>query len=500
MKGLPPVFKHERPRAAWGGHSKKRNTLTFVLVMALAAVSLSLFYLLSSVSAQGSVHQNQSCNSIEHGYQCFPKISHLWGQYSPYFSVEEEHESAISQDVPEGCEVTFAQVLSRHGARYPSAKKSAAYAKLISAIQKNATSFDGKYAFLNDYEYDLGADDLTTFGEDQMVDSGVKFYHRYESLAKKITPFIRASGSDRVVASAEKFINGFQKAHHKGNNSLSSSKAPIVNVVLPETDGFNNTLDHSTCAAFEADELADEIRANFTSIITPPIRNRLETDLPGINLSGDEVIYLMDMCSFDTVSRTPRASELSPFCALFTEKEWRQYDYLQSQDKYYGYGAGSTLGPAQGIGFTNELIARLTQSPVRDNTSTNHTLDSDAETFPLDTRLYADFTHDNSMVSIFFAMGLYNGTRPLSKTSVQSVEEMDGYAASWTVPFGARAYFEMMQCRRQREPLVRVLVNDRVVPLHGCEVDGLGRCRLDDWVRGLRFARGDGNWKSCYAA
>ncbi|KAL4922524.1 3-phytase B [Aspergillus aurantiobrunneus] len=465
--------------------------------MTFATISLSLFYLLSSISAQAPVIRDQSsCNSVDHGYQCFPRVSHLWGQYSPYFSLE--NESAISQDVPDGCEITFAQVLSRHGARYPTEKKSTAYAELISAIQKNVTTFSGKYAFLGDYNYTLGADDLTTFGEDQMFDSGVKFYHRYKSLTRKIAPFIRASGSDRVVASAEKFVDGFRKAQLKDHNS--QGDAPVVNLVIPESDGFNNTLDHSTCTSFENNERADEIEGDFTAIITPPIRKRLESDLPGVELSADDVIYLMDMCSFDTVARPPNESELSPFCALFTEKEWVQYDYLQSLSKYYGYGAGSPLGPSQGIGFTSELIARLTQSPVQDNTSTNRTLDSDPATFPLDTRLYADFSHDNNMISMFFAMGLYNGTEPLSQKSVEMIEEMDGYAASWTVPFGARAYFEKMQCKHEKEPLVRVLVNDRVVPLHGCAVDQLGRCSLNDWIQGLSFARTGGNWKSCFAA
>ncbi|KAL4763704.1 histidine phosphatase family protein [Aspergillus foveolatus] len=462
--------------------------------MAFFTVALSLYYLLSSVSAQAPVAQNHSCNTADGGYQCFPNVSHVWGQYSPYFSIEQE--SALSEDVPHGCEVTFVQVLSRHGARYPTESKSKAYAGLIDSIQKNATSFWGQYAFLESYNYTLGADDLTVFGENQMVDSGAKFYRRYKNLARKNTPFIRASGSDRVVASAEKFINGFRKAQLHDHGSKRAT--PVVNVIIPEIDGFNNTLDHSTCMSFENDERADEIEANFTAIIGPPIRKRLENDLPGIKLTNEDVIYLMDMCSFDTMARTAHGTELSPFCAIFTEKEWLQYDYLQSLSKYYGYGAGSPLGPAQGIGFTNELVARLTQSPVQDNTSTNHTLDSDPATFPLDRKLYADFSHDNSMISIFFAMGLYNGTQPLSMDSVESIQEMDGYAASWTVPFGARAYFEVMQCEKKKEPLVRVLVNDRVVPLHGCAVDKFGRCTLDDWVEGLNFARSGGNWKTCF--
>jgi 3-phytase len=97
-------------------------------------------------------------------------------------------------------------------------------------------------------------------------------------------------------------------------------------------------------------------------------------------------------------------------------------------------------------------------------------------------------------------MGLYNGTAPLPQDHIQSEVQADGYSAAWTVPFAARAYIEMMQCSCSAEPLVRVLVNDRVVPLHGCNADKLGRCRRSDFVRALSFARSGGDWASCYAS
>ncbi|KAF7597271.1 hypothetical protein BBP40_008113 [Aspergillus hancockii] len=465
--------------------------------MAVLSVFLSITLLLSRVSGTPvSGPRHESCNTIDEGYQCFSNVSHLWGQYSPFFSVEEE--SPLREEVPDHCQVTFAQVLSRHGARYPTADKSEKYAKLIKAVQRNATSFSGRYAFLKSYNYSLGADDLTAFGENQLVDSGIKFYQRYEALARNVVPFIRAAGSDRVIASGEKFIEGFQKAKLRSSKANRSQPGPIVNVVIPEVDGFNNTLDHSVCTTFEKSEVEDQAEYKFMSVFVPSILERLEKDLPGTKFSQREVIYLMDMCSYDTVALTSDGHRISPFCALFSHEEWVQYDYLQSVKKYYGYGAGNPLGPAQGIGFANELIARLTQSPVKDHTSTNITLDSDPATFPLNATLYADFSHDNTMISIFFALGLYNSTKPLSQTSVQSPEEMGGYSSAWAVPFGARAYVEMMQCKDEKEPLVRVLVNDRIIPLNGCDVDKHGRCKRDDFVEGLSFVRSGGNWAQCF--
>ncbi|KAE8348702.1 histidine phosphatase superfamily [Aspergillus coremiiformis] len=472
--------------------------VTIVSVMAVLSLLLSITLLLSRASGTPvSTPRHKSCNTVDEGYQCFSEVSHLWGQYSPYFSVDDE--SAFSDHIPDHCQVTFAQVLSRHGARYPTEGKSKKYAKFIKDIQRNVTSFRGKYAFLQSYSYSLGADVLTPFGENQLVDLGIKFYRRYEALTRDTVPFIRASGSDRVIASGEKFIQGYRKAKLGDSKAEHSQSSPIVNVIIPETAGFNNTLDHSTCTAFEKSEVEDQAEDQFMDTFTPAILKRLEKDLPGAKLSKKEVVYLMDMCPFDTVALTRGGSQVSPFCDLFTRHEWVQYDYLQSVKKYYGYGAGNPLGAAQGIGFANELIARLTQSPVKDHTSTNSTLDSNPATFPLNATLYADFTHDNTMISVFFALGLYNRTQPLSQTSVQSIKETNGYSAAWTVPFGARAYVEMMQCKGEEEPLVRVLVNDRVIPLLGCDIDQHGGCKRDDFIQGLNFVTSGGNWAQCSA-
>lgn len=441
---------------------------------------------------------NTTCSTVEDGYRCFPSVSHLWGPYSPYFAVEDE--PGLSSAIPAGCQVTFAQVLSRHGARYPTDSKGDKYSDLIAGIKTNATSLKGKYAFIDNYTYTLGENDLTEFGKRQLVDSGMKFYRRYKDLARTIVPFMRSSGSERVVASAEKFIEGFQHAKGWDSSARHNQTIPVISVVMGEGEQFNNTLDHGSCPKFEDSTLGLTIKQNYTDVFAPAIRERLEADIPGITLSNTDVTYLMDICAFDTVARTPQASELSPFCNLFTNDEWPNYNYLLSLEKYYSYGAGNPLGPAQGIGYTNELIARLTQTPVHDHTSSNKTLDSNPDTFPLHTSLYADFSHDNAMTSIFFAMGLYHMSPPPSLHEVESAPEMDGYSAAWGVPFAARAYVEMMQCEAQREPLVRVLVNDRVVPLRGCHSDQMGRCKRDDFVRGLGFAQSGGNWDSCYSS
>ncbi|KAL8862038.1 MAG: hypothetical protein Q9178_001493 [Gyalolechia marmorata] len=390
-------------------------------------------------------------------------------------------------------------ILSRHGARDPTATKTKSYNSTIQKLKSNVARFKGKYAFMNKFEYTLGADQLTLFGEQQMTNSGVAFYNRYKGLAKQGTPFIRASGQERVIQSARKFSKGFHQA--KMADREPDASYPYSILVIPEGKGFNNTLDHGLCTAFEEGKryavVGSEAQQIFLATFVLRTIQRLNTDLPGANLTAADAINLLDLCPFTTVA-SPLAA-VSPFCHLFTLDEWKHYNYYQTLGKYYGYGAGNPLGPTQGVGYVNELIARLSGTAVNDHTSVNRTLDANNVTFPLGEALYVDVSHDNDMTSIFSALGLYNSTRPLSNTSSQPTEAAAGYSAAWTVPFAGRAYIEKMECVGEKEELVRIIVNNKVIQMETCGADRLGRCTLTDFIQSLSFAAGGGKWDKCFA-
>lgn len=98
--------------------------------------------------------------------------------------------------------------------------------------------FRGKYAFLQDYVYTLGADQLTAFGQQELVNSGTTFFNRYSSLAKQFPLFVRASSQNRVVVSAQKFDEGYHQAK-VATGPDPSYPYPIL--VISETKGSNNT-------------------------------------------------------------------------------------------------------------------------------------------------------------------------------------------------------------------------------------------------------------------
>jgi len=66
-------------------------------------------------------------------------------------------------------------------------------------------------------------------------------------------------------------------------------------------------------------------------------------------------------------------------------------------DLYFWYDSafGSPIARVLGIGWVQELVARLTHTPIAvHNSSTNATLDDNPITFPLNQSLYVDATHE----------------------------------------------------------------------------------------------------------
>jgi hypothetical protein len=374
----------------------------------------------------------------------------------------------------------------------------------MARIKSTVTSFTGKYSFLTSYNYSLGADQLTTFGEQQMVNEGIHFFHRYHELTTKNTPFVRSAGQARVVQSARNWTQGFHFAKVAATSSSSGSNHadpsyPYTILSIPEDDGVNNTLSSTNlCPSFSSSP-GISAQSKYLRTWIQPVLSRINQNLPGAELTAREVILLMDMCPYETVAAIS-GYPLSPFCSLFSHEEWRAYDYFQSLGKWYGYGDGNPLGATRQVGWVNELIARLTGTPVKDHTTVNHTLDSNPATFPIgdEHRLFADFSHDNDMAGIFAALRLYDGNK-LPRDGYVPAAEVGGYSAAWTVPFAGRLYVEKYKCRGHKEEQVRLVVNGRVNELKWCEDVKNGLCSLNNFVSGLSFAQKGGLWnEKCF--
>ena len=277
----------------------------------------------------------------------------------------------------------------------------------------------------------------------------------------------------------------------------------------------------------------------FIDISAKDIAARLNSRAPGVNLTARDSYAIMHLCPFDTVAR----EAISPFCGLFSEKDFEIYEYAGDLEKFYNTGYpsyspcswhtanrfsvsyGNLLGAVQGVGYINELIARLTNSPARQSLQTNSTLLSSSDTFPLNRTLYVDFSHDNLIIAVFSAMGLFNQSNgPLDATKIDKDRT---WITSKMVPFSGHMTVERISCStnsppagasrsrsmrwwkwiarhegdddeeedkkgEENEEYVRVFVNDARQPLHFCGAGSDGMCKLREFLRSQEYARNDG--------
>ncbi|KAF4575445.1 hypothetical protein EYR36_006805 [Pleurotus pulmonarius] len=334
---------------------------------------------------------------------------------------------------------------------------------------------DPRLSFLRNFTYNLGTEDLVPFGAAESFSAGEVAFKRYAHLVTPDQlPFVRASGSERVVLSATNWTAGFSLASHH-------VYSPKLSVILSEEG--NDTLDDSMCPSAGS---SDAQTTQWLNVFYPAVTARLNKAAPGANLTTTDTYNLISLCPFDTAARNGRQS---PFCEIFDREEFRGFEYSGDLDKFYNTGYGQELGPVQGVGYINELIARLKRIPVVDHTQTNRTLDGDPATFPLDRAIYADFSHDNQMIAIYAALGLFKQERSLDPLHMDPRPSRT-WVTSRLVPFGARMVVEKLACGDGGEEFVRILVNDVVQPLDFC--GGGELCSLDAFVESQAFARDDG--------
>ncbi|KAK2028645.1 histidine acid phosphatase, partial [Colletotrichum zoysiae] len=419
--------------------------------------------------------------------------SHFWFWYSPYYPVPSEIDPAI----PAGCKVTFVQVLSRHASRYPKALEMQRAKALLDRIQP-ALSYGDGLEFLNSEDLiPEHLEKITPYGKKEAIASGRSFYRRYQDLAANNEPFVRSIDEDRVIETASLWKEGFDQLKTGDNSKYPDDKTTRRMQIIPTKKGFNNSLHYGGCPAFERtmDELPLKTVTQWDNKHFESTIARLNKKMPGVNFSAYDVQRLMRLCPINTVVNGTEPK----ICDLFTTEEFQGTEYRNTLGEYYTWGPGNPLGVTQGVGYTNELIARLTQKPVVDHTSTNTTLTGNPSTFPLNKKIYADFSRSNILVSIFSAMGLFDEGKPLSKTEMTPLAETAGFTMSRLIPFASRMYVEKLKCSDETdEELVRVMINNRVMPLSGCDADEHGRCKLGKFVESLKFARTGGHWDKCF--
>ncbi|KAI0349614.1 phytase [Trametes cingulata] len=393
-----------------------------------------------------------------------------WGNLSPWFSVPSSTFGIdASPHPPHSCRVTGLHLLHRHGARYPTGQASyGGPANFSARIARSPESWNahGQLEFLNHWTYKLGEEILTPFGRQQLYDLGVSMRIKYGFLLRNFSqanalPVFRTESQDRMLSSALNFALGFF------GHPLDGKYQQLITI---EDHGFNNTLAPSKTCPNARDHAKGDRGVHYVrqwaDIYLQDALARLQPQIHGLHLSIEDVYTMQQLCAYETI-----ALGYSKFCELFTQEEWEGFDYSVDLNFWYSSAFGSPVARAQGIGYVQELVARLTHTPIAlHNSSTNATLDDDPATFPLGQSLYVDATHDTLVLNVITALNLSNfaSDGPLP---ADHIPPNRAFKTSHLAPFASNVQFQLLSCTSSPHPLIRIIINDGVVPLasiRGC--------------------------------
>ncbi|KAG2150125.1 histidine phosphatase superfamily [Suillus cothurnatus] len=437
-------------------------------------------------------------NSADGADNTFNVMRH-WGNLSPMYSVESFGLPGVSPVVPEGCGINAVHLLMRHGARYPTSDSglSEFASDIHAAASKEDLSVTGDLEFLATWTYKLGAEILTPFGRNSLFSNGVAFRFRYGELLNAFTdlPVFRTTSEDRMVDSALNFAAGFF--------GVRTYQTDYHQEIIIEENNFNNTLaPYDVCPNANTADIGyfgDIPASEWANIYLEDARKRLQPMIKGFNLTISRLGYMQQLCAYETV-----ALGYSKFCDLFTEEEWEGYEYYNDLDFWYSSGPGNPAAAAQGLGYVQELVSRLTHTPINVwNSSTNSTLDSSNITFPLNQPIYVDATHDVIISTIITALNFTSlaATGPLP---TDHIPPHRSYIVSQIAPFASQLIAQVLSCPASEEPThIQFLLNDGVVPLtgiHGCMEDSNGLCTLPSFISGMQERIGEINYAhDCFA-
>lgn len=99
--------------------------------------------------------------------------------------------------------------------------------------------------------------------------------------------------------------------------------------------------------------------ARFQETYIPAIAQRLITENPELSkLENTEVYSMQEMCGSETMVRGS-----SPWCNVFTEDDWRSFEYARDVIHYYRAGPGNPYAGAMGWLWLNATTNLLRAGP-----------------------------------------------------------------------------------------------------------------------------------------
>ncbi|CAN6649645.1 hypothetical protein TRVA0_024S00210 [Trichomonascus vanleenenianus] len=477
--------------------------MTAIVLLSFVAVFSLVQPLFETSSKDASPNAAPTGSVFKNGFD----MKNNWGSYSPYFSDETQFKGVEKHPIdtvfgpPKGCQYKQVHVLHRHAERLPTPDAGQEMEEVAVKLKNMTKKAYKPLQWLDNWEYKLGTALLVPIGVGTELTSGSRFWathgrflydaydrehlfyteslNAYSNGTARPKPVIRATTQSRIKTSARSWAAGFFGVYGGQENSPKDSGDLYDLVLIPEEIGYNNTLAPYFACHLDADANTPKRANAWAQIYLKEAATRLQGILPGYeNFTAIDALQLQQMCAFETA-----VYGSSGFCELFTETEWRGFEYAHDLGFFDSSSYGSPYGAAWGAGWVAELLARLEHRPLAGGYGTNS---SYTDQIPLDQLFYLDMSHDSTIIAVLTALKLdfLEKELPVNKMPVPRQ-----FVTSRLVPFGARLYVEVIECGDDTK--VRLKLNERVLPLTGLKECGSasdGMCDYSKFVKSLRHA------------
>ncbi|GKZ28335.1 hypothetical protein AbraIFM66950_003592 [Aspergillus brasiliensis] len=447
-------------------------------------------------------------------------IFHHMGILSPYYPRADGF-GVDELPRPKGSNITQMHMLHRHGSRYPNKNEGddfANWAKALANATAHGAVFKDELSFTHDWTYNLGADMLTARGREDLLESGVLNFFNYGHLYTPGTKIVaRTTTQDRMLKSAENFLAGFFHLDWDEHvNLLAMIEEKHFNTSLQAKNACPNAMNIS----FDDDYVADTVikwKYHYLAHRTHHL-NHLSVNY---HWTINDSFTAQTLCAYETV-----ALGYSPWCTLFTFREWEDFSY--TYDLTFGGNSGfqCPISRAMGITWVEEFLARVENrsfSTPGSSSAANLTLNTNNPiTFPTNQSLYLDFAHDKILCSVLVAFGLrqfadlpfpeYHHTGDDEDSKYPPPRYNHSFQTAKIIPFAGRLNIEIIRAPHKINPhrshldhhqdniylnhtketeYVHFLLNQRTVPLHQslpecCPFRSDGWCELDAFLRAQR--------------
>ena len=321
----------------------------------------------------------------------------------------------------------------------------------------------------------MGESYLTGIGASTEFTSGVSFWNKYgrilynavpgqlqynstyPNLTARAKPVLRTTSQSRIENSQINWALGFfgpsfLETPEPSLQSFANGSLFDV-VIIPEGGTENNTLaSYDSCFQDLAPDIGTigdtDLFFQYVPLYIGDATARMNQYAPeGFKFNDNDTYAMQSICAYETAY-----IGMSDFCNLFTEEEWQGFEQTLDIEYYYDYSYGNPTGRAQGVGYVQELLARFTNQYITaSNSSINSTITDNAEDFPLGRPFYADFSHDDIIVSVLTSMSLdYFYEHPDLTTYPPNPNRH--FVLSNLTPFGARLITEQIGCASADPP------------------------------------------------